>query len=36
MESQFSDPITVTISLSFAALGPGVLGGDELVYTNVT
>lgn len=32
IESQFSDPITITVSVSFAALGPGVLGGTSSSY----
>jgi len=35
-ESQFSDPITVTINIAFAALGPGILGGTSSNYVNVT
>jgi len=36
LEAQFQDPITVTVSVSFAALQPGVLGGtsSSYVYTN--
>lgn len=29
IEAQFSDPITVTVTVSFANLGPGVLGGTS-------
>jgi hypothetical protein len=36
MESLFADPITVTIDLSFANLGPGVLGGTSSFYTSST
>lgn len=35
-ESQFTDPITVTINIAFAALGPGILGGTSSNYLNVT
>lgn len=36
IENQFSDPITVTVNVSFAALGPGVLGGTSSTYGFVT
>ncbi|MCE9593261.1 MAG: NF038122 family metalloprotease [Planctomycetes bacterium] len=36
MESQFNDPITVTVNLSFATLASNVLGGTGSSYTNVT
>ncbi len=35
-ESQFTDPINVTINIAFAALGSGVLGGTSSSYLNVT
>lgn len=35
-ESQFTDPITVTINIAFAALGGGILGGTSSNYVNVT
>jgi hypothetical protein len=35
-ESQFTDPITVTINIAFAALGPGILGGTSSNYMTVT
>ncbi len=31
-ESQFTDPITVTINIAFAALGSGILGGTSSSY----
>jgi hypothetical protein len=36
LEAQFTDPITVNISVSFAALGSGVLGGTSPSYTTTT
>ncbi|CAG0976438.1 hypothetical protein PHYC_01528 [Phycisphaerales bacterium] len=36
IEAQFTDPITVTVSVSFANLGPGVLGGTGSTYGYVT
>lgn len=36
IENQFSDPITVTITCSFAALGSGVLGGTGSAYGSVS
>ncbi len=36
LESLFADPITVTIDISFANLGPGVLGGTSSSYTSAT
>jgi len=36
LESLFSDPVTVTISVSFANLGSGVLGSTSSFYTNAT
>lgn len=36
MEGVFSDPITITVDLSFANLGAGVLGGTGSSYTNLT
>jgi hypothetical protein len=36
IESQFSDPITITVTVSFAALGPGILGGTSSSYGSVT
>lgn len=36
IESQFSDPITITVSVSFAALGPGILGGTSSSYGYVS
>ncbi len=36
LEAQFTDPITVTVSVSFAALGSGVLGGTSPSYTTAT
>jgi hypothetical protein len=36
MESLFADLITVTIDVSFANLGPGVLGGTSSFYTSTT
>lgn len=36
LESQFpNDPITVTVSVSFAALSPGVIGGTSSAYGSV-
>ncbi len=35
-ESQFTDPITVTINIAFATLSPGVLGATSSSYINVT
>lgn len=36
IEAQFMDPITVTVTVSFANLGPGVLGGTSSTYGYVT
>ena len=36
LESLFADPITVTISVSFQAMGPGILGGTSTFYTTST
>jgi len=36
IESQFSDPITVTIDCSFAPMSPGVIGGTGSAYGYVT
>lgn len=36
IESRFSDPITVTIAVSFASLGPGILGGTSSTYGYVS
>lgn len=36
LESQFTDPITVTITVSYAALSTGVLGATTPVYTSTT
>ena len=36
LESQYTDPITVTITVSYAALGTGVLGATTPVYTSTT
>ena len=36
LESLFTDPITVNISVSFAALGSGILGGTSPSYTTAT
>lgn len=35
-ESQFTDPITITINIAFANLGAGVLGATSSNYLNVT
>ncbi|MEL6496922.1 MAG: NF038122 family metalloprotease [Planctomycetota bacterium] len=35
IESQFTDPSTCVISLSFQSLGPGILGGASVNYVNV-
>lgn len=35
IEAQWADPMTINISLSFANLGPGVLGGTGSAYANV-
>lgn len=36
LEAQFTDPITVTINVSFAALGSGILGATTPAYTTAT
>lgn len=36
LESLFTDPITVNISVSFAAMGSGILGGTSPSYTTAT
>ena len=33
LEGLFSDPVTVTINIDFAVLGPGILGGTSVYYT---
>ncbi|MCX6832615.1 MAG: NF038122 family metalloprotease, partial [candidate division Zixibacteria bacterium] len=33
LEGLFSDPVTVTINIDFAVLGPGMLGGTSVYYT---
>lgn len=35
-ESQFTDPISITINIAFGNLGPGILGGTSSNYLNVT
>jgi hypothetical protein len=36
IESQFSDPITISINVSFQAMGAGILGGTSTYYTSTT